>query len=69
MHMLVIARYLDEDITTLYGRIHSDDPQLSLKQRSLSVRNALSRNKQLANVQGLYVLVDEYDAFTNDFLN
>ena len=34
----------------------------------LSVRNALSRNKQLANAQGLYVLVDEYDAFSNGFL-
>ena len=34
------------------------------------VKRVLSnrRNKQLAGVQGIYLLVDEYDAITNDFL-
>jgi len=67
------ATYLDEDVTSLYGNIDRQSPSESLRNCNLLVQNALSLareedNEQLAGVQGIYLLVDEYDAFTNNYL-
>jgi hypothetical protein len=69
------AKYLDEDVTSLCGNIDSESPSISLQECNRLVQRALSRarareqeNEQLAGVQGIYLLVDEYDAFTNNYL-
>jgi hypothetical protein len=69
------ATYLDEDVTGLCGNIDIDsDPGLSLQNCNELVQSALSRareqeNEQLAGVRGIYLLVDEYDAFPNNYLD
>ena len=62
------ATYLDDGVTSLYENIDSERPDISLQKCSGLVEDALSRNEQLAGVQGIYMLVDEYDAFTNNYL-
>jgi hypothetical protein len=67
------ATYLDDDVTSLCGNIDSKRPNLSLQVCNRLVQRALSRarkegNEQLAGVRGIYLLVDEYDAFTNNYL-
>ena len=67
------ATYLDDDAASLCGNIDSEDPSISLRKCNRLVQRALSRarkqeNEQLAGVQGIYLLVDEYDAFTNNYL-
>ena len=65
------ATYLGEDFTSLCGNIDSERPNESLRNCNELVQDALSReedNKELNDVQGIYLLVDEYDAFTNNFL-
>ena len=66
--------YLGEDVTGPCGNISNDEPSLSLEYCARWVQHVLSRakkqeNEQLAGVQGIYLLVDEYDAFTNNYLD
>ena len=73
------ATYLGDDVTSLCGNIDSERPDISLQRCSELVQRALSRarkekdkkekDKHLADVQGIYLLVDEYDAFTNNYLD
>jgi hypothetical protein len=65
------ATYLGEDFTSLCGNIDSKRPSESLYNCNELVQDALSReedNEELDGVQGIYLLVDEYDAFTNNYL-
>jgi hypothetical protein len=67
------ATYLDDNVTGLCGNIDSKRPNVSLQKCNRLVQRALSRarkrkNEQLAGVEGIYLLVDEYDAFTNSYL-
>jgi hypothetical protein len=67
------AAYLGEDVADLCQNIDSTRPQTCLENCAILVQNALSRarkqkNEQLAGIRGIYVLVDEYDAFANNYL-
>jgi hypothetical protein len=64
------ATYLGGDVADLCQNIDRGAPNLSLKKGNRLVQNALSRaeNEQLAGVRGIYLLIDEYDAFTNSYL-
>jgi Predicted AAA-ATPase len=67
------ATYLGEDVTSLYGNINSENPAESLRKCIRSVQRALSlpqeeNNEELNDVQGIYLLVDEYDAFSIKYL-
>jgi hypothetical protein len=68
------ATHLGEDVPSLCGNIESEDPSLSLRRCNGLVKSALLRaqkqeNSPLASVQGIYLLVDECDAFTNTCLD
>jgi len=45
-----------------------NEPNLSLWWCAQSVRNAIKQDERLAGIEGMYVLVDEYDAFPNNYL-
>jgi Predicted AAA-ATPase len=67
------AAYLGEDVADLCQNIDSNCPNTNLDECARLVQNALSRarkqkNEQLAGIQGIYVLVDEHDAFANNYL-
>src|SRR2546423_1782028 len=67
------ATYLDDDVTSLCGNIDSQSPSESLRNCNRLVQRALSLareedNEGLDDVQGIYLLIDEYDAFTNNYL-
>ena len=67
------AAYLDDDVTSLCGNIDSQNPSKSLRNCNRLVQHVLSLaweedNEELDDVQGIYLLVDEYDAFTNNYL-
>jgi Predicted AAA-ATPase len=67
------ATYLDGDVTSLCKNIDSMRPDISLQRCNRLVQRAISRaqkekDKHLASVQGIYLLIDEYDAFTNNYL-
>jgi hypothetical protein len=69
----IYAAYLGEDFISLRGNIDSKRPSESLRNCNELVQDALSqarkqKNEQLAGVQGIYLLVDEYDAFINSYL-
>jgi hypothetical protein len=70
---MTYATYLGEDFTSLCGNIESRLPSENLRNCNRLVRRAISRaqkegNEELSDVQGIYLLVDEYDAFTNNYL-
>jgi hypothetical protein len=60
--------YLGGNSTGLCPKIDSKDPINSLEECALSVRDAIRRDGRLAGIEGIYVLVDEYDAFLNNYL-
>ncbi|KAN0086818.1 putative AAA-ATPase domain containing protein [Elaphomyces granulatus] len=65
------AKYLG-DFTDLKREIHND-PNISLGRCVLLVQETLSEawkrgNSDLTDVQGIYLLVDEYDCFSSDYL-
>ena len=66
------SKYLGEDAKKLSREIIPGKPIYNLRRCVRLVQKALSkkrkRNKQLDGVQGIYLLVDEYDTFTNEFL-
>jgi len=66
------AEYLGEDISVLRESIHGS-PITNLQRCVLFVRRALSLaqqkgNEKLATVRGIYLFVDEYDSFANNYL-
>ena len=64
------ATYLGEDVADLCREIEREDPSLSLENCARLVQNALreQKNEELAGVKGIYLLVDEYDAFPNNYI-
>ena len=62
------AAYLSENYDDLRQNIHSSKPNISLEQCCRLVQRAIMSNDQLAGIEGIYVLVDEYDAFPNNYL-
>jgi hypothetical protein len=67
------ATHFGQDVTSLCGNIDIEDPSLSLQRCSRLVRRTLLRareqeTEQLASVQGIYLRVDEYDAFPTNYL-
>jgi len=62
------AAYLARDLADLCQNIDSEEPNISLRRCAESVRGAIEKGGRLAGIEGIYVLVDEYDAFPNDYL-
>jgi hypothetical protein len=60
--------YLGGNFTGLCSKIDSKRPNLSLRRCAESVRDAIEQDERLAGIEGIYVLVDEYDAFPNNYL-
>ena len=58
------ATYLSERC----GNIDSERPNESLHNCVELVRNAIKYDERLDGIKGIYVLVDEYDSFTNNYL-
>ena len=61
--------YLGGNFTELCQGIDSKRPNLSLEECCRSVQRAIKNDEQLAGIEGIYVLVDEYDAFPNNYLD
>ncbi|KIX05417.1 uncharacterized protein Z518_06289 [Rhinocladiella mackenziei CBS 650.93] len=62
------AAYLGGNYEALRRGIDSGEPSVSLEKCVRSVRRAIKNDEQLASIEGIYLLVDEYDAFPNNFL-
>jgi hypothetical protein len=64
------STYLGEDANELCKNLIPEKPVYNLRRCVRLVQKVLSkkRNEQLASVQGIYLLVDGYDTFTNKFL-
>jgi len=60
--------HLGGNLAALCQGIDSKEPNLSLQKCVNSVQGAIKQDKRLAGVKGIYVLVDEYDAFPNNYL-
>jgi hypothetical protein len=60
--------YLGGNFTGLCGKIDSEQPNLSLRRCVELVRHAIEQDERLDGIEGIYVLVDEYDAFPNNCL-
>ena len=61
--------YLGGNFTDLCQNIDSNEPNLSLQRCAESVQDAIGQDERLACIEGIYVLVDEYDAFPNNYLD
>ena len=62
------AAYLGESYADLCKDIDNMEPNISLQLCVESVRDAIQQGGRLAGIEGIYVLVDEYDAFSNHYL-
>jgi len=62
------AAYLGENFADLRQKIDSKDPNTNLERCVNSVRRAIENDERLAGIEGIYMLVDEYDAFSNGYL-
>jgi hypothetical protein len=62
------AAYLGGSIAELRQNINNDNPNVGLRWCAQSVRKAIKQDDRLAGVKGIYMLVDEYDAFPNNYL-
>ena len=60
--------YLGGNFTGLCEKIDSKQPNLSLRRCAELVRHAIKQDERLDGIEGIYVLVDEYDAFLNNYL-
>ena len=60
--------HLGGNLAALCQGIDSKEPNLSLQKCVNSVQDAIEQDKRLAGIKGIYVLVDEYDAFPNNYL-
>jgi hypothetical protein len=68
------AKYLGEDRSKLFDHINHENPEASLTNCVAVVKRGLSDahqngNKLLTDVKGIYLLVDEYDAFSNAYVD
>ena len=61
--------YLGGNFTSLCQKLDSEWPNLSLQRCAELVRAAIKKNDGLTGIEGIYVLVDEYDAFPNNYLD
>lgn len=64
----IYATYLGKSFADLCKDIDSDEPNETLGRCVRSVNRAIEQNGQLAGVEGIYILVDEYDSFPNNYL-
>jgi Predicted AAA-ATPase len=62
------AAYLDRNFADLCQEIDSKEPNISLQRCCESVQGAIEQGGRLSGIEGIYVIVDEYDAFSNHFL-
>ena len=60
--------YLGGNFATLCQDINCKDPNVSLQRCVYSAQDAIRQDKRLAGIKGIYVLVDEYDSFPNNYL-
>ncbi|RPB19295.1 DUF1703-domain-containing protein [Terfezia boudieri ATCC MYA-4762] len=63
------AAYLGGNFTDLCQNIDNEDPIVNLAECAESVRYAIQQDERLAGIEGIYILVDEYDSFPNSYLN
>jgi len=62
------AAYLGRNFADLCQKIDSKEPNISLRWCAQSVQDAIKHDGRLAGIEGIYMLVDEYDAFANHYL-
>jgi hypothetical protein len=62
------ARYLGGNFEALCQNIDRAHPNVSLRECVDSVQYAIKNDEQLTGIEGIYVLIDEYDAFPNHYL-
>ena len=62
------AAYLGGNLAALCQSIDCKDPNVSVRRCIDSVQYAIDNDKQFADIEGVYMLVDEYDAFPNNYL-
>jgi hypothetical protein len=60
--------YLGGNFTGLCEKIDSKRPNRNLRRCAELVRHAIKQDERLDDIEGIYVLVDEYDAFPNNYL-
>ena len=60
--------YLGGNFADPCQNIHSKQPNLGLQWCAESVQDAIEQDERLAGIEGIYVLVDEYDASPNSYL-
>jgi len=60
---------LGGNFTGLCQTLDREWPNLGLRRCAESVRDAIEQDERLAGIEGIYVLVDEYDAFPNNYLD
>ncbi|RPB19297.1 DUF1703-domain-containing protein [Terfezia boudieri ATCC MYA-4762] len=63
------AAYLGGNFTDLCQNVDNRRPNLSLRWCTNSVQYAIQQDERLAGIEGIYILVDEYDSFPNSYLN
>jgi len=62
------AIYLGRNVADPCQDIDSKEPKSSFDRCCESVQDAIELGGRLAGIKGIYVLVDEYDAFPNEYL-
>ncbi|KIX01367.1 uncharacterized protein Z518_09092 [Rhinocladiella mackenziei CBS 650.93] len=62
------AAYLGGNFTALCQHINSEAPNTSLVRCAKVVGDAIEQDDRLAGIERIYVLVDEYDAFPNNYI-
>lgn len=60
--------YLGGNFSDLCQNIDSNEPNISLRSCAELVQNAIKQGEGLAGIERIYVLIDEYDAFPNIYL-
>ena len=60
--------YLGGNFADLCQKIDIDEPNISLQRCAELVQDAIKQDERLPSIEGIYVLVDEYDAFLNNYL-
>ncbi|KAF8433982.1 hypothetical protein BGX38DRAFT_181858 [Terfezia claveryi] len=63
------AAYLGGNFTDLCQNVDNKDPIVNLQECAKSVRYAIQQDERLAGIEGIYVLVDEYDSLPNRYLD
>jgi len=62
------AAYLGQNIADLRQWIDGKEANITIERCVQLVRGAIEQGGQLAGIEGIYVIVDEYDAFPNSYL-